>query len=435
VSDALECLITEVPGPRTAQLAARLRAHESRNVTFITGDFPVFWESADGATVTDVDGNRYLDATAAFGVANVGHCNPRVVDAVARQARRLVHGMGDVHPSQIRVALFERLARILPRGLERLFLATTGSEAVEAALKSAMLHTGKSRFAAYHGAYHGLSLGALAVGGIERFREPFAGALGAAPLLLDYPSASATSAQAAVDAARRALSVRDDLAALIIEPVQGRGGVIVPPPGYLQALRVLCDERSIVMIVDEIFTGFGRTGAWFAVDRESIVPDILCIGKAMGSGLPISATAGRAEIMNAWPESSGEALHTSTYLGNPLACAAAIATIDELERLDLPAKASRDGLTLGRRLQRLRVHPSIVDVRGAGLLHGIEFCDAARAASVVKSALRKGLILLQSGPAGDVITLSPPLVATQRQLERMLEILESAIVETERSTA
>ena len=355
MSDVLECLVTEVPGPRTAQLAARLRAHESRNVTFIAEDFPVFWESADGATVTDVDGNRYLDATAAFGVANAGHCNPRVADAVAQQARRLVHGMGDVHPSQIRVALFERLARILPRGLEKLFLATTGSEAVEAALKSAMLHTGKSRFAAYHGAYHGLSFGALAVGGIERFREPFAGALGAAPLLLDYPSASATSAQAAGDAARRALSVRDDLAALIIEPIQGRGGVIVPPPGYLQALRALCDERRVVMIVDEIFTGFGRTGAWFAVDRESVVPDILCIGKAMGSGLPISATAGRAEIMNAWPESSGEALHTSTYLGNPLACAAAIATIDELERLDLPAKASRDGLTLGRRLQRLRV--------------------------------------------------------------------------------
>ena len=361
MSDTLECLVTEVPGPRTAQLAARLRAHESRNVTFIAEDFPVFWESADGATVTDVDGNRYLDATAAFGVANAGHCNPRVVDAVAQQARQLVHGMGDVHPSQIRVALFECLARVLPRGLDRLFLATTGSEAVEAALKSAMLHTGKSRFAAYHGAYHGLSFGALAVGGIERFREPFAGALGAAPLLLEYPSESATSAQAAGDAARRALSVRDDIAALIIEPIQGRGGVIVPPRGYLQALRGLCDERRIVMIVDEIFTGFGRTGAWFAVERESVVPDILCIGKAMGSGLPISATAGRAEIMNAWPESSGEALHTSTYLGNPLACAAAIATIDELQRLDLPAKASREGLTLGRRLQRLRVHPSVVE--------------------------------------------------------------------------
>jgi 4-aminobutyrate aminotransferase-like enzyme len=435
VSEALECLVTDVPGPRTAELAARLRAHESRNVTFIAGDFPVFWESAEGATVTDVDGNRYLDATAAFGVANAGHCNPRVADAVAQQARRLVHGMGDVHPSQIRVQLFERLARILPGGLETVFLATTGSEAVEAALKSAILHTGKSRFAAYHGAYHGLSFGALAVGGIERFREPFAGALGAPPMLLEYPSEGTTSARAAIDGARRAFSVGDDLAAVIIEPIQGRGGVIVPPRGYLQALRVLCDERRIVMIVDEIFTGFGRTGAWFAVERESVVPDILCIGKAMGSGLPISAAAGRAEIMSAWPQSSGEALHTSTYLGNPLACAAAIATIDELERLDLPAKASRAGAALGLRLQRLRSHCSVVDVRGTGMLYGIAFRDAALAAAVVKSALRNGLILLQSGPAGDVITISPPLVITPRQLERVLEILERAIMETERSTA
>jgi 4-aminobutyrate aminotransferase-like enzyme len=275
----------------------------------------------------------------------------------------------------------------------------------------------------------------LAVGGIERFREPFAGALGAPPMLLEYPSEGTTSARAAIDGARRAFSVGDDLAAVIIEPIQGRGGVIVPPRGYLQALRVLCDERRIVMIVDEIFTGFGRTGAWFAVERESVVPDILCIGKAMGSGLPISAAAGRAEIMSAWPQSSGEALHTSTYLGNPLACAAAIATIDELERLDLPAKASRAGAALGLRLQRLRSHCSVVDVRGTGMLYGIAFRDAALAAAVVKSALRNGLILLQSGPAGDVITISPPLVITPRQLERVLEILERAIMETERSTA
>ncbi|HEY1884197.1 MAG TPA: aspartate aminotransferase family protein [Candidatus Cybelea sp.] len=435
MSEALENLVTEIPGPHTAELATRLRAHESRNVTFLSNDFPVFWESADGATVTDVDGNRYLDATAAFGVANAGHCNPRVADAVSQQARRLVHGMGDVHPSQIRVQLFERLARILPSGLETVFLATTGSEAVEAGLKSAMLYTGKSRFAAYHGAYHGLSFGALSVGGIERFRRPFAGALGAAPLLLSYPSESATSAQAAIDAARRAFSQRDDLAAVIIEPIQGRGGVVVPPRGYLQALRALCDERGIVMIVDEIFTGFGRTGDWFAVERENVVPDILCIGKAMGSGLPISAAAGRAKIMSAWPESSGEALHTSTYLGNPLACAAAIATIDELERQDLPARARRAGRALWPRLQGLRAHPSVVDVRGTGLLYGIAFRNGAQATAVVKAALRRGLILLQSGRCGDVITISPPLVIAQRQLERVLEILELAILETEGSTA
>jgi len=206
--------------------------------------------------------------------------------------------------------------------------ATTGSEAIEAALKTAVLYTGKARFAAFRGGYHGLSFGALAVGGIERFRAPFAAAIGAEPLLLDFPKAggSVNGRDAAFETNRR-LSERDDIAALVVEPIQGRAGVILPPPGYLRELRVVCDERQIVMIVDEIYTGFGRTGTWFAVEREGVVPDILCIGKAMGSGFPISAAAGTSQVMDAWPISGGEALHTSTYLGHPLGCAAAVATI------------------------------------------------------------------------------------------------------------
>lgn len=432
MSDVLERIVSEIPGPGTADLAARLRLHESRNVTFLSEEFPVFWESAEGATVTDVDGNRYIDCTAAFGVANAGHCNSRVVDAIAQQARRLMHGMGDVHPAQIRVRLFERLSQILPAGLDRVFLGTTGSEAIEAALKSALLYSGKSGFAAYRGGYHGLSFGALAVGGIERFRQPFAGALGAPPLLLDFPSdGTATARDAAAEAARR-LSERDDIAAIVIEPIQGRAGVVVPPAGYLCALRSICDQRRIVMIVDEIFTGFGRTGRWFAVERDSVIPDILCIGKAMGSGVPISAAAGRAEIMNAWPLSTGEALHTSTYLGNPLACAAAIATIDELERLDLPARANRVGAQVAARLQRLCSHPNVVDVRGAGLLYGVQMRDAAHAEAVVRSALQQGVILLQSGCEGDVVAISPPLVIGEAQLARALDILERTIAETEK---
>jgi 4-aminobutyrate aminotransferase-like enzyme len=434
VSEVLERIVSEIPGPGTADLASRLRLHESRNVTFLSEAFPVFWESAEGATVTDVDGNRYIDCTAAFGVANAGHCNPRVVDAIAQQARRLMHGMGDVHPARIRVALFERLAQILPAGLERVFLATTGSEAIETALKSAMLYTGKSRFAAYRGGYHGLSFGALAVGGIGRFRMPFEAALGAPPLLLDFPSEGTTTAREAAEAARR-LAERDDIAAIVIEPIQGRGGVVVPPPGYLAALRSICDERRIVMIVDEIFTGFGRTGRWFAVERDSVIPDILCIGKAMGSGVPISAAAGRAEIMDAWPLSTGEALHTSTYLGNPLACAAAIATIDELERLELPARANRVGAQAAARLRRLCSHNNVVDVRGAGLLYGVQMRDAALAEAVVRSALQQGLILLQSGCTGDVVAISPPLVIGEAQLARALDILERTIAETEKEGA
>jgi len=419
-----------IPGSRTADLRPRLREYESRNVTYLGDDFPVFWESADGATVTDVDGNCYIDCAAAFGVANVGHSNPRVVAAISEQARRLIHGMGDVHPTAVRVQLFERLRSILPRTLERGLFASSGSEAIEAALKTAMLVTGKSRFAAYRGGYHGLSFGALAVAGIERFRSPFAAALGAGPILLEYPRAGRQTARAAAGAAVRLLRAQDDVAALVIEPIQGRAGCIVPPLGYLAALRSMCDELGIVMIVDEIFTGFGRTGAWFAVDRESVVPDILCLGKAMTSGLPMSAAIGRAPIMDAWPVSTGEALHTSTHLGNPLGCAAAIATIDELERLELPARAARLGKEVGSRLESFRALPSVADVRGCGLLWAVELRHAEIAARVVKRALAGGLIVLQSGTEGESVTIAPPLVIGDDQMDRALDILESLITQT-----
>ncbi len=351
--DDLDLIQGPVPGPRTAELAALLSRHESRNVTFLSAEYPVFWASASGSTVTDVDGNRYIDLTAAFGAANAGHSNPAVASAISEQAGRLMHGLGDVHPSEIRVRLLERLAQIVPRGLAKTFLASTGSEAVEAALKTAMLATGKFRFASYAGAYHGLSLGTLAVGGIERFREPFAAALGQQALLLDYPREGASDAREAAAQARELLVDHDDIAGLLIEPIQGRAGCIVPPDGYLTAMRGVCDELGILMIADEIYTGFGRTGEWFAVDRERVVPDILCVGKAMGSGFPISAAIGRAPVMEAWPLSTGEALHTSTHLGNPLGCAAALATIDELERGNLPARAARLGRTLGARARSL----------------------------------------------------------------------------------
>ncbi len=410
-------------------LARDLGVYEQRNVTFLAEDFPIFWESARNATVTDVDGNHYIDCTAAFGVANAGHCNRHVISSVVKQSKRLVHGMGDVHPTAIRVRLFERLAKILPPGLTKMFLATTGSEAIEAALKSAMLWSGKSRFATYRGGYHGLSFGALAVGGIERFRRPFTAALAAEPLLLDYPRAAAVPPGQAVSRTGDALRARDDIAALVIEPIQGRAGCIVPPHGYLAGLRAVCDELRIPMIVDEIFTGFGRTGTWFAVDREEMVPDILCIGKAMGSGIPISAAIGRSDVMDAWPPSSGEALHTSTYLGNPLGCAAALATIDELQRLGLPARAARLGTRLRPRLEALRSSAGVVDVRGCGLLWGLELHDAALAFAVVKGTLKRGVILSQSGMSGNTIAITPPLTIGENALDRAIEILELAIRE------
>jgi 4-aminobutyrate aminotransferase-like enzyme len=295
-------------------LRARLAAHESRNVTHLSEDFPIFWDRASRANVTDVDGATYLDLTAAFGVASVGHSNPRVVESIANQAERLAHGMGDVHPTEIRVQLLERLARIVPPGLDTFFLASTGSEAIEAAMKTAALATGKQRFASFSGAYHGLSIGALGLCGIERFRAPFTDMLPQRPLLLDFPHSNAPLDDA-LAAVRATLGMHSEIGALFVEPIQARGGIIVPPAGFLRGLREVCNDLRVLLVFDEIYTGFGRTGAWFAAELEDVVPDMLCMGKAMGGGFPISALVARRAVMNAWPISEGEALHTSTYLG------------------------------------------------------------------------------------------------------------------------
>ncbi len=427
MNDDLERIAGEIPGPQTRALTKPLVAHESRNVTYVSEDFPVFWKSASGATVVDVDNNRYIDLTAAFGVANVGHSNPAVVSAVAEQAAALMHGMGDVHPTSVRTQLLERLSRVLPNGLDKTFLATTGSEAVEAALKTAVLATGKSRFVCYDGAYHGLSLGALEVSGIPKFVEPFATLVADVALRLPYPDALQTSATHALAQLRDALDSRDDIAAIIIEPIQGRGGCIVPPDGYLAGLRSYCDERGMLLIFDEIYTGFGRTGNWFACEHDHTIPDIICIGKAMGGGFPISATAARPSVMDAWPRSTGEALHTSTYLGNPMGCAAALATIGELERLALPAQARELGELIDKRLSVLLEHPAVVAKRGRGAMWGLQLRSAADADRVVKAALTRGVILLQAGIRGDALSITPPLVISPLQLHRALELIKEVL--------
>jgi len=431
MNEDLEDLRTAVPGTRTNELAPSLRARESQNVTFFSDRFPVFWESAQGANVTDVDGNRYIDLTAAFGVANVGHSNPYVVSTIADQASRLMHGMGDVHPTEVKAKLLERLAQVLPPDLNRVFLATTGSEAVEAAMKTAMLATGRSAFAYYRGAYHGLSLGTLGISGIDKFRAPFAGAIaGAENVALTFPGAygDVANGEAAFARTRAELGTRDDIAAIVIEPIQARGGIVVPPRGYIELLRGLCDERGMLLVFDEIYTGFGRTGEWFGFEHEKIVPDIVCLGKAMGGGFPISATVAREDVMSAWPVSRGEALHTSTYLGNPMGCAAALATIDELDRLELPEHAEKLGRAFASRLDAMRAHPDVREIRGRGLMWGIEMSDTDAAERVVTGALANGVIVIQAGAEGTVISITPPLVITERQLYRAADLLEAAIV-------
>lgn len=416
----LPFLQTPVPGPKSLALAAELRRWESANVTFIDpeGRFPIFWESAQDCLVTDVDGNTFLDLTAAFGVASVGHTNPRVARAVAEQAGKLMHGMGDVHPAAIKVALARKIAERTPGDLGHCLFGSDGADAVEAALKTARLYTGKAGVLAFTGGYHGLTYGALAVTSREDFRAPFAGQMPAFAAHVPYGDLEA------------AASALDDggIGAVIVEPIQGRGGIVEPPPGWLAGLRRLCDTRGALLIADEIFTGWGRTGDWFACDAEGVAPDILCIGKAMGGGFPISACAARPHIMAAWGESRGEALHTSTFLGSPLGCAAALATIAEMEARDLPGRARAVGGYFKDRLrERAAAHPDRVRaVRGRGLMLGLHLASAALALRLVYDLLARGLIVLPAG-AGDVLEFVPPLTITEAQIDWAVAQMDAAL--------
>jgi 4-aminobutyrate aminotransferase-like enzyme len=428
VSERFESVAGPVPGPRSRALNALIARYEAPGVTFLADDYPIAWTSAHGALVTDADGNRYLDLTAAFGVAALGHTDDAVTAAIAAQAARLAHGMGDVHPTDVKARLLERLAAIAPGDCSTTYFGSNGADAIEFALKTALLATGRPRVLSFEGAYHGLSLGALPVGGIAKFRAPFAPLIDERTTFLPYPGPRAPLDDA-LGGVRAALAADARIGAVVVEPVQGRGGVIVPPAGFLRGLRALCDAFGCVLIVDEIYTGYGRTGTMFACEREGVVPDVLCIGKAIAGGVPFSAAIGRPAVMDAWPRSTGEALHTATFLGNPLACAAALAVLDEFERRGLVALAARREPWLRERLMPLARHATVGEVRGIGMLWAIEFGDAATANRVVRAGLQRGLILLQSGADGTSITLAPPLTIDDDQLERAIALLDRTIEE------
>ncbi len=429
MSDELEAVTAPIPGPRSFELATLLGRTEPRGVTYLAHDFPVFWESASGALVTDVDGNRYIDCTAAFGVATTGHANPAVARAIAQQAARLPHGMGDVHPSESKTRLLERLAALAPFEQARAFLCSSGSEAVEFALKTAYLAVGERNVLAFDGAYHGLSYGALEVGGIAKFRDPWRAQLRDETTFVSFPDLRQPhSLERTLDAVAKALKRDPSLGAVIVEPILGRAGVIVPPDGFLAGLRERCTRYGVLLIVDEIYTGLGRTGTLFACQREGVRPDMLCIGKALGGGFPISATLLSGELTGAWQPSTGEALHTSTYLGNPMGCAAALANLDEIERLDVPRLArEREPLVAAHLGDLQQINPAIRDVRGRGMLWALEFRDATFATACVVRALSRGLMLLQSGVAGESVTFAPPPVISEAQLERAFELLRQTV--------
>jgi 4-aminobutyrate aminotransferase-like enzyme len=424
-----------------------LRDYESRNVTFLEADgsWPIVWERARGTHVWDAEGRRYLDFTAAFGVAAAGHANPRVVRAGQRQLARLPHAMGDVHPHALKALLARELSRVTygrwSRGSRpsqpptaKTIFCNSGFEAVEAALKTALLATGQPGVIAFEGAYHGLGYGALNATHRSHFRGPFLRQLREFAQFVPFPT---TAAELKTVSARIGeLLRREKIGAILVEPVQARGGVNVPPLEFLPRLRTLCDRAGALLVLDEIYTGFGRTGRWFACEHSGVIPDLICLGKALTGGFPLSACVGRADVMDrAWPPSQGEAIHTSTYLGNPVGCAMALAQMAEIREKKLPQRSAALGRFLLEQLRSLPAGGAGISLRarGLGLLAGLELRlpdggpATATALSLVKTLLHEGFILLPEGEAANVISFTPPLTISRAEILRLTRALQRAL--------
>lgn len=415
-----------------------LQRFESRNITFIEedGSWPIVWRRARGVHVWDELGRKYLDLSAAFGVAAAGHGNRKVVRAAEVQMRELLHAMGDVHPHARKGELARELSRITYErwrtGEGKTIFTNSGFEAVEAALKTAFLATGKYRIIAFEGGYHGLGYGALNATHRAHFREPFRRQLSEFASFVSFPGSADDLREVGEKLVQ--LVRTKSFGAILVEPIQARGGIRIPPAKFLPMLRETATENGLVLILDEIYTGFGRSGRWFACEHYGVVPDIICLGKALTGGFPLSACVGKSALMDmAWPRSTGEAIHTSTFLGHPVGCAMALANIREIARLNLPGASATKGKHLLRELRRIRSSKFTLSARGTGLMAGLEIADqdgrpqTEIAVKLIKKLLHRGYIFLPEGEHSNVISFTPPLTITQAQLARSIRALQEEI--------
>lgn len=418
---------TNIPGPQSLALSQRLAAVECRNTTFLAEDWPIFWERAQGANVWDADGNRLLDMTSGFGVAGIGY--GFTGEALRKQSASLMHAMGDVHPARVKVELCEALSEITFEKWEgkkgKCLFGSSGFEAVEAALKTAVLATGRCGILSFEGGYHGLGYGALLGQGISWFSEPFEGQLAKVTQRLAFPRT-----EAELEIFTEELWKIDGLqiGAVLVEPIQGRGGIVMPPEGFLTELRHWCDTVGAALIFDEIYTGFWRAGTMFACEHEGVIPDLICLGKALAGGFPISVCIGKAEIMDSWPASEGEALHTSTFLGNPMGCAMATEAIRRYREPDTQAMVATASEHLTTALQSLASLPAVKSIRGNGLMMGMETDSPARALEAVKGLLQDGIIALPDGPHGEVIAFTPPFCVSREEIDFVIGKLRERLV-------
>jgi 4-aminobutyrate aminotransferase/(S)-3-amino-2-methylpropionate transaminase len=384
---------------------------------------PIVYAEGRGANVVDVDGNRYVDLVAGFGALLLGHRPERIARAIAAQTDELWLALGDVYASDVKVDLCERLAKLGPPG-SRVMLGLSGADAVTAAMKTAMLATGRPGVVAFTGAYHGLGYAPLAACGLhEAFRAPFAAQLGEHVTFAPYPSSDLDASLSAVRAAMKTGTV----GALLVEPILGRGGCVVPPRAFLGELRAVCDEHDVLFVADEIWTGLGRSGSMLA---SGGVADVVCIGKGLGAGFPISACVGSERAMRAWGAHGGSTIHTATHFGSPVACAAALAMLDALADGALAKRAGEVGARWMTTLRARADRHGVKDVRGRGLMVGLEIDGGGgRALATTRALLKAGWITLTGGAKGDVITLTPPLDIDEALLDAFADALGRALSE------
>jgi 4-aminobutyrate aminotransferase len=409
-------LVTELPGPEAKALIDRDLAVSSPSMPRV---YPLVPRRAAGCVIEDVDGNRFLDLNAGIAVNATGHSHPHVVDAIEAQARAFLHYCSSDFYPPVYGELCERLAELAPLGGQpaRVFLGNSGTEVVEGAIKLARYHTGRQAIIAFLGSFHGRSLGSLSLTASKaRYRAQFGPLL---PGVFHAPFGEA-GLEHIEQVIFKHLAVPEEFAAIVVEPVQGEGGYVVPPDGFLAALRDLCDRHGILLVADEVQSGVGRTGTMWAIEHEGVAPDILLAGKGLASGLPLGAIVARADVMT-WPAGA----HGSTFGGNPVSCAAALATLDLVE-----SQLARNAREMGERLRTALMtvaddQPLLTGVRGRGLMIGLDFPDHATAHAVEQAAFLRGVLPLTCGESS--LRLAPPLVINAEQVDRAAAVLGEAI--------
>lgn len=426
-------ILTDLPGPLAAQLIAADEQFTSPSYTRV---YPLAVARGAGAVIEDLDGNCFLDFTAGIAVTATGHCHPEIVEAIKAQSERLLHMSGTDFYYGPQRELSERLAKLAPGDSpKKVFLANSGTEAIEAAMKLARWHTGRKKIIAFYGAFHGRSLGALSLTASKVAQKRKFGPLIPDVHHVEYPNPyRGPTVEECFRQIEKNLFGRiaapEEIAAIVVEPIQGEGGYIVPPAEFLPRLSDLAKHHGILLVADEVQSGMGRTGKMFAVEHTGIVPDILCLAKGIASGMPLGAIIANSEVMNWTPGS-----HASTFGGNPVCCAAALATIDLLET-ELMQNASDMGEFLMKELRQLANHQVLVgDVRGRGLMIGMELVKdrAAKtpakehAQEFIQRCFHKGLLLLTCGES--IIRFCPPLIVTKDQVQTAVKIMDGVLTE------